>query len=203
MFRKMWSKNKMKILIVSAIKEEVESLSDDCEVTLTGVGKINAVITLQTALLSLQLHNKLPQVVVNYGTAGKASDRVEVGKMYEIGKFLQRDMSACQLNVEKYQTPFEENTFIENNRGGLICGTGDNFWTPDGTDDFDVVDMEAYALAVVCQRMNIPFRCFKYISDSGDINEWRKNVSEGAKTFESTMKKLYTEEVSYECIGRR
>ena len=58
----------MKILIVSAIKEEVESLSDDFEVTLTGVGKINAAITLQTALLSLQLHNKLPQVVVNYGT---------------------------------------------------------------------------------------------------------------------------------------
>ena len=40
----------MKILIVSAIKEEVESLSDDFEVTLTGVGKINAAITLQTAL---------------------------------------------------------------------------------------------------------------------------------------------------------
>ena len=34
----------MKILIVSAIKEEVASLSDDFEVTLTGVGKINAAI---------------------------------------------------------------------------------------------------------------------------------------------------------------
>jgi adenosylhomocysteine nucleosidase len=193
----------MKILIVSAIEEEVESLSDNFEVTLTGVGKINAAITLQTALLSLQLQNKLPQVVVNYGTGGKASDKVEVGKMYEIGKFLQRDMNVCQLNIKKYQTPFEENTFVENNRSGLICGTGDNFWTPDGTDDFDVVDMEAYALAVVCQRMNIPFRCFKYISDSGDIDEWRKNVSEGAKTFESIMKELYTEEATYECIGRR
>ena len=193
----------MKILIVSAIKEEVASLSDNFEVTLTGVGKINAAISMQTVLLSLQLQNKLPDVVVNYGTAGKASNKVEVGRMYEIGKFLQRDMIACQLNIEKYQTPFEEYTFVENNRGDLICGTGDNFWTPDGTDDFDVVDMEAYALAVVCQRMNIPFRCFKYISDSGDINEWRENVSDGAKTFESTMKKLYTEEVSYECIGRR
>ena len=193
----------MKILIVSAIKEEVESLSDDFEVTLTGVGKINAAITLQTALLSLQLHNKLPQVVVNYGTAGKASDRVEVGGMYEIGRFLQRDMSACQLGIEKYQTPFEESILIENNRGSLVCGTGDNFWTPDGTSDFDVVDMEAYALAVVCQRMNIPFRCFKFISDSGDIDEWRQNVSEGAKTFESTMKELYGEGVSYECLGGR
>ena len=139
----------MKILIVSAIKEEVESLSDDFEVTLTGVGKINAAITLQTALLSLHTHNKLPQVVVNYGTAGKASDRVEVGRMYEVGRFLQRDMSACQLGIEKYQTPFEESILIENNRGSLVCGTGDNFWTPDGTNDFDVVDMEANALAVV------------------------------------------------------
>ena len=140
----------MKILIVSAIKEEIESLSDNFEVTLTGVGKINAAITLQTALLSLQLQNKLPQLVVNYGTAGKASDKVEVGKMYEIGKFLQRDMNVCQLNIKKYQTPFEEYTFVENNRGDLICGTGDNFWTPDGTNDFDIVDMEAYALAKVC-----------------------------------------------------
>ena len=193
----------MKILIVSAIKEEVESLSDDFEVTLTGVGKINAAITLQTALLSLHTHNKLPQVVVNYGTAGKASDRVEVGRMYEVGRFLQRDMSACQLGIEKYQTPFEESILIENNRGSLVCGTGDNFWTPDGTNDFDVVDMEAYALAVVCQRMNISFRCFKFISDSGDIDEWRQNVSEGAKTFESTMKELYGEGVSYECFGGR
>ena len=68
----------MKILIVSAIKEEVASLSDNFEVTLTGVGKINAAISLQTVLLSLQLQNKLPDVVVNYGTAGKASNKVEV-----------------------------------------------------------------------------------------------------------------------------
>ena len=193
----------MNILIVSALKEEVESLSDDFEVTLTGVGKINAAITLQTALLALQSHNNLPHAVVNYGTAGKASDNVEVGKMYEIGSFLQRDMIVEGFGAKKYQTPFEKNWLIKNGNGSLICGTGDNFWSPDDSNDFDVVDMEAYSLAVVCKKMNIPFRCFKFISDSGDIDEWRQNVSNGAKIFESTMKKIYKEEVSYECLGRR
>lgn len=181
-----------KILIVSALREEVETISD-VKITLTGVGKVNAAITLQAELLTrwLQSKNNLPNVVINYGTAGKASDRVEVGKMYEIGSFLQRDMMVTELGVEKYQTPFEGASLIKNKRGSLVCGTGDNFWSPDGTSDFDVVDMEAYALALVCKRMNISFRCFKFISDSGNIKQWEENVNKGAVIFESKIKELY------------
>ena len=192
---------KKTILIVSALEDEVKNLSDDFEVTLTGVGKINAAITLQTSLLALSLQGRLPSVVVNYGTAGGASDKVSVGNIYEVGKFIQRDMLVPELGLEKYQTPFEEDFVISNGRGNIVCGTGDNFWKPDGCEDFDVVDMEAYSLALVCKRMNVPFRCFKFISDSGDIEEWKSNVSKGAEMFESTMKEFYGKEFSYECIG--
>ena len=185
-----------KILIVSALKEEVESLSGDFEIILTGIGKVNAAINLQTELFALKSQNKLPDVVVNYGTAGKASDRVEVGMVYEIGNFLQRDMVITELGIEKYQTSFEQTSLIKNKRGSLVCGTGDNFWSSNETSDFDVVDMEAYALALVCKRINIPFRCFKFISDSGNIKEWEQNVNKGTKSFESTIRELYRTECS-------
>ena len=193
----------MNVLIVSAIRDEVENLSDDFFVTLTGVGKINATATLQTALLALHSQNKKPDVVINYGTAGRASERIEVGELYEVGEFVQRDMLVPELGIEKYQTPFESDCIIKNGRSDIICGTGDNFWKPDGCKDFDVVDMEAYALAHVCRQMNIDFRCFKYISDSGDIDEWKQNVSDGCKIFEEKMNKIYNKECSYECVGRR
>ena len=49
----------------------------------------------------------------------------------------------------------------------------------------DIVDMESYAIAKVC-KLNIDFRCFKFISDNAD-NEAKDdsadNVSLGAKLF--------------------
>ena len=43
--------------------------------------------------------------------------------------------------------------------------------------------MESFALAKVCKRLNVDFKCFKYISDIvGEENqddEWLENVSNG------------------------
>jgi adenosylhomocysteine nucleosidase len=43
--------------------------------------------------------------------------------------------------------------------------------------------MEAYALATVCKEYEIPFRCFKYVSDAGNPNEWQENASKGVNLF--------------------
>jgi len=50
--------------------------------------------------------------------------------------------------------------------------------------------MEAYALATVCKEYEIPFRCFKYISDAGDPDEWKANASDGVKLFEEKLKEI-------------
>ena len=167
-------------MIVSALPQEIIGLEQD--VLITGVGKINA-----TRVLVDYIIKQKPKQIINYGTAAKCSRRVQVGKIYEIKKFVQRDMNATQLGFETYQTPFGKGAIdtglvLPSN---LVCGTGDNFWEGDSqfTAEYDVADMEAYALASVCEEYKIPFRCFKYISDEGNADQWIDNCKKGVKLF--------------------
>ena len=38
--------------------------------------------------------------------------------------------------------------------------------------------------------MTIPFRCFKYISDAGDPQEWTANASKGVDLFVEKLKEI-------------
>ena len=52
--------------------------------------------------------------------------------------------------------------------------------------DYNVVDMEAYALAVVAMQEDIPFLCLKYISDGADDNaaeDWLVQVHKAAMAY--------------------
>ena len=172
-------------MIVSALIQEVVNLPKT--VLITGVGKVNATMVLVDHIIK-----EKPKQIINYGTAAKCSRRVEVGKIYEIKKFIQRDMNATQLGFETYQTPFGKGAIdtglvLPSN---LVCGTGDNFWEGDSqfTAEYDVADMEAYALASVCEEYNIPFRCFKYISDEGNADQWEENCKKGVELFIKNVK---------------
>ncbi len=177
----------MKILIVSALSDEVHGLDES--VLITGVGKINA-----TKSLERELSKQLPDLVVNYGTAGKTTKSLSIGDLYEVGKFVQRDMMVTELGFKEYETPFDATYIIENGRSDLTCGTGDSFWTPKNKKNFEIVDMEAYALAKVCQDYGVKFRCFKFISDGGDPDEWKENVSKGSVLFANKLKQIREEE---------
>ena len=180
------------MIIFSALPEEVKGLPlQNYEVILTGVGKINA-----TRKLTEYIQNEsFVGPVINYGTAGKASDKVEVGKVYSVNEFIQRDMDAISMGFEKYETPFGNYALnITNDPNGVSCGTGDSFYSYEDTviamqADFDIVDMEAYALASVCQTYGIPFRCYKYISDSGNPQDWKDNCSKGVDLFVARLEK--------------
>ncbi len=177
----------MKILLVSALPEEVEGMP--YEVTLTGVGKINATRVLTEKIVMWDARKPMmPDIVINYGTAAKCSNKVQVGELYEIGSFMQRDMNVTQLGFDKYQTPYGKGK-IDTGKGDLVCGTGDNFWEGDHqfTVECDVADMEAYALASVCETYRIPFRCFKYISDDGNPEQWKENCRKGVELFIARM----------------
>ena len=172
-------------MIVSALLQEVVNLPET--VLITGVGKVNATMVLVDHIIK-----EKPKKIINYGTAAKCSRRVEVGKIYEIKKFIQRDMNATQLGFETYQTPFGKGAIdtglvLPSN---LVCGTGDNFWEGDSqfTAEYDVADMEAYALASVCEEYKIPFRCFKYITDEGNADQWEENCKKGVELFKEYVK---------------
>ena len=180
-------------LVVCALEDEFNIKGSNYDLLYTGVGKVNAAISLTEYLLT----KVKPGYIINYGTAG--SKKVKIGSLVDCTKFIQRDMDVSELGFERYQTPFESeiskiigsSNFIKNPLNHLLtCATGDSFVAFDGSHIGDVVDMESYALAKVCLKFDIPFISFKYISDSADESaniDWKKNLKKGQKIFETTV----------------
>ena len=183
-----------RFVILSAIPAELKGFPDEeyeSQILYTGVGKINATKELMKHANHLKNWNFS---VVNYGTAAKVCPNVEVGKLYEVTNFIQRDMDVSPLGFQNYETPWGNRniSFLTTTLNGITCGTGDSFYLHGESKqtDYDIVDMEAYALATVCKDYEIPFRCFKYISDAGDPDEWKANASDGVKLFEEKLKEI-------------
>lgn len=157
-----------KILTVFALKMEAQNLFDNENVIYTGVGKVNAAYGLCKSIF-----NERPDLVINLGSAG--SNVFKAGSLVSCSKFIQRDMDAVPLGFEKWVTPFDEEKasleygehFIDS-LPQAICGTGDNFDTSGAKEIYNIVDMEAYALAKICKLEKIPFVSVKYISDGAD-----------------------------------
>jgi adenosylhomocysteine nucleosidase len=175
------------LAILSAIPAELNGFPEEeyeSQILYTGVGKINATKAIMEHAMHLKSWN---YSVINYGTAAKVSDNVEVGKLYEVTNFIQRDMDVTPLGFQNYETPWGNRniSFLTTTLDGICCGTGDSFYLHGeaGNKDYDIVDMESYALASVCKEYDIPFRCFKYVSDAGDPKDWQENAAKGVDLF--------------------
>ena len=180
--------------ILSAIPAELVGFPDEefeSQILYTGVGKINATRALMEHALHLKNWN---YSVINYGTAAKVCPNVEVGKLYEVTNFIQRDMDVTPLGFQNYETPWGNRniSFLTTTLDGISCGTGDSFYLHGESKqtDYDIVDMESYALASVCKEYDIPFRCFKYVSDAGDPVEWKENASKGVDLFLNKLNEI-------------
>ncbi|MEM7651253.1 MAG: nucleosidase [Pseudomonadota bacterium] len=179
----------MKPLLVFAMKEEAQDVFDGFDVLSTGIGQVNAAYTLTKAI-----ETSRPEIVINLGTAG--SRKHKGGSIVNPTEFIQRDMDVTVLGFEKFQTPFSDDPKIlkyGQNFEGLqngVCGTGDNFDASEDAKAFDVVDMEGYALALICARENIPFACLKYVSDGADdgANEdWNDALNRAAHALKAAL----------------
>ena len=154
-------------LLVFAMEQESQNAFSGHRVLHTGIGKVNAAYALTS-----HLAETTPGIVINLGTAG--SRKHPGGSIINCTQFVQRDMDATPLGFEKWQTPFSKDPVmlahglrVEGLPQG-VCGSGDSFDTSEAAGHFDVVDMEAFALALICQRRNIPFLCLKYVSDGAN-----------------------------------
>jgi len=172
------------ILIVVALEDEIHE--DLRNVSLvTGVGKINATLILTEYLCN---HPEV-KVVLNLGTAGSLKHLV--GDVVRCTQFIERDMITSK---PQGITPGENYLTIEHNPkrfknlvdSNYICATGDQFLLSESdTEPFryaNVFDMEAYALAKVCERNNIDFLSFKVVSDIIGKNSsemWSDFLKEG------------------------
>ena len=178
---------------MSALEVETQDQLNDYEVIYTGVGKVNATYELTSYFAKCELYDgDYPRLVVNYGTAG--SRKFKKKTLVDCTKFIQRDMDVTGLGFMRGETPFEDDPpltikstseFNPINRNAL-CGSGDNF-VEDKTNYYgEVVDMEAYALAKVCYKRQVPFISFKYITDGADEQaheDWEANLAQGIEEF--------------------
>lgn len=181
-----------RFLIVAAMPEEsggnFEKLGHP--VCYTGLGKINGTLKLLRDLSHFAIRGTTFDAVINLGTVGSASE--EEGNVVQVSKFIQRDM-LCEPLAPRYRTPFDAIAWqINADTCGawkkVVCGTGDSFVNPDhlkmytGPDlDYQVVDMEGFAMARVCMAMEVKFYSLKYVSDLGDAGSWERRLGTASK----------------------
>lgn len=188
-------------LLVFALKEESRDHFDDWNPLYTGVGKVNAAYRLTLRLRQWQTERSvLPDLVVNLGSAGSAT--FPTGTVVNCTAFIQRDFDTTAIGTPSFATPFENTpTSIPGKRlpgfSEGICGTGDAFVTdsvPDSTPiPWNVVDMEAYALAKVCYFEQIPFVSLKYITDGADgqaATSWEEALEHAALALRKALNEL-------------
>lgn len=176
-------------LLSFALESEAADVFENCNAVITGIGKVNAAYELTKAI-----HNKRPSLIVNLGSAG--SNFFKKGDVICCTSFIQRDMDVQALGFQKYETPLsglppvlEYGLKMDGLQEG-ICGTGDSFEMGHSTVLYNVVDMEAYALAMIAMKENIPFLCLKYISDGADDNaaeDWVVQVHKAAAAYGSIL----------------
>lgn len=179
---------KYRILLVALEAELPYKLAPkNYKVIYTGVGKVNAAFEATRAIAEAHSLGFHPEVY-NYGTVGSCNP--DLTGMHRITRFVQRDMNA-EPQAPRGVTPFEAGLpyldFSLDMTHGLTLGTGDQFvhelepWLVNN--NVDVVDMEAYAIAHVCKRMNAQFTCYKYITDyvgtPHQADTWQQNVANG------------------------
>ena len=173
------------VLFVFALEAEVADEFTGYNILITGIGKVSA-----TYALAKHLQQTTPSLIVNLGSAG--SSQFKRGEVICCSKFIQRDMDVRGLGFQQYETPFS-NLPVLLEYGMVLpellqgtCGSGDTFEMNHFCDDYNVIDMEGYALALTAMKENIPFLCLKYISDGADglaAEDWSVNVHKAAKAF--------------------
>lgn len=181
--------NPNEVLIVFALENEACGQFDDSNLCYTGVGKVNAAYGLMRGLEDWRFeHKNRPSLVLNLGSAG--STVYSAATLTNCTKFIQRDMDVTPLGFKLYQTPFDptpiplENGISFDGLTPSCCGSGDSFVTDGQVQTWQVMDMEAFALARICNREKIPFGCVKFISDGADgkaAENWEQSLADGAQ----------------------
>lgn len=159
------------LYVMAAPQEYGPHLQSRISPVMTGVGPVEAAVTVTAHLGQLLAAERLPHIVVSLGSAGSAV--LEQGAVYQASSVSWRDMDASPLGFEPGVTPFLGLPAILP-LGHPIPGipqaslsTGADIVS--GADyrqiAADMVDMETYAVLRSCQRFNIPLVALRGISD--------------------------------------
>ena len=149
---------------------------------ITGVGPVEAAVSLTEKLTRLDDEDRLPLLVVSLGSAGSA--QLEQCGLYQASEVSWRDMDASAIGFEPGVVPFLDlpatlklGPFVPGIPMATLS-TGANVVSGQAYDDIleHMVDMETYAVLRACQRFGLPLIALRGISDGdrdlGALADW-------------------------------
>ena len=143
---------------------------------ITGVGPVEAAISLSATLAVLVERGRRPDLVFAIGSAG--SRTLEHAGVYQAKSFAYRDMDASALGIAAGKTPFldepavvpAEVVLAEVPQASLSTGGAVISGAAYDSIAADMVDMESFALYRAAKRFGIPVISLRGISDGrGDL----------------------------------
>ena len=174
--------------VMAAPAEYGEALQARITPLITGIGPVEAAISLTAALSRLEAMDSLPDLIVSLGSSG--SRELEHAKVYQASSVSYRDMDASPLGFEKGQTPLLDLPPVL----PLPCpipgvptaslSTGANVVSGAAYDAIDaqMVDMEVWALKRVAQTFGIPLIALRGISDGktelSKLEDWTDTLDQ-------------------------
>ncbi|SNB66928.1 MULTISPECIES: 5'-methylthioadenosine/S-adenosylhomocysteine nucleosidase [unclassified Agrobacterium] len=144
---------------------------------MTGVGPVEAAISVTAILAGLDAADHLPDLVVSLGSAG--SRTLDQTGIYQATSVSYRDMDASAFGFEKGRTPFLDLPaevalplrIPDIAEARLSTGANIVSGAAYGAIDADMVEMETYAVLRACQRFGVPLVSLRGISDGkADVN---------------------------------
>ncbi len=151
---------------------------------ITGVGPVEAAVSVSATLASLAANQSLPDLVVSLGSAG--SRTLEQTEIYQVTSVSYRDMDASPLGFKKGATPFLDlpvTVPLRHRISGVkeaTLSTGANIVSGKAYDqiDADMVEMETFAVLRACQRFELPLIGLRGISDGAaelrHVSDWNE-----------------------------
>ncbi|MFC0804195.1 5'-methylthioadenosine/S-adenosylhomocysteine nucleosidase [Ensifer sp. P24N7] len=180
------------ILHVMAVDAEYgPSLRARIAPLMTGVGPVEAAVSLTRALAELHAGGSLPDLVVSLGSAGSAT--LEQTEIYQAVSVAYRDMDASPLGFEKGATPFLDLPAVVKlplsipgvKKARLSTGADIVSGRTYDEIDADMVEMETFAILRACQSYGVPLIGLRGISDGkaelkhvGDWTEYLNVIDE-------------------------
>ena len=153
---------------------------------MTGVGPIEAAISITRALACASATDDLPHLSVLLGSAGSAS--LTQTAIYQASSVSWRDIDASALGFARGVTPFLDQPAeiaLPVQLAGLPSArlsTGSDVVSRPAYAgiDADMVDMESFAVLRACQQFNVPLMVVRGISDGvanlSGIDDWTRNL---------------------------
>jgi adenosylhomocysteine nucleosidase len=182
---------KPKTILVSATPLEHGGLKKVCGYPIyqVGIGKINSAMNMMKLI-----HKHKPEFVINFGSCGNLKNH-KVGKVMKVGKVFNN------IDVRPFAeygcTPETPHCEIKLSDSEIKCFTTDQIYDNTRTDyaqkylemieKCDIVDMECYSLAYVCNQFGVEFESYKWVSDDGNVDTWEENASIGFENFKNML----------------